>query len=130
YTLERSGQDNIVFSAGGDGFVVAWNLLDPENGDLIANANSSVYALKFLPDKNLLVIGQNFKSLQIVAPGTKELVQTVAMPPLAIFDLAYSEKAQTLYASLKDGSRVEIETVGMTVNKVVNGNGKSLRTMA
>src|SRR5690606_27173092 len=130
YTLERSGQENSIFSAGGDGFVVAWDLNNPENGELIANANSSVYALKYLPDKDLLVIGQNFKSLQIVAPGTKELIQTVAMPPLAIFDLAYSEKEQTLYAGLKDGSLVEIETLGFTVKKVVKGNGKSLRTLA
>src|SRR5688572_19094225 len=130
YTLERSGNENIFFSAGGDGFVVAWNLNDPENGDLIANTNSSVYALKYLPDKDLLVIGQNFKSLQIVVPGTKKLVHTVAMPPVTIFDLAYSEKSQMLYAGLADGSLVEIETVGFSVKKVVKGNGKSLRSLA
>ncbi|MBK0401953.1 WD40 repeat domain-containing protein [Adhaeribacter sp. BT258] len=130
YTLERSGLEHVFFSAAGDGFVVAWNLNDPENGDLIANANSSVYALKYLADKDLLVIGQNFKSLQVVAPGTKKLIQTVAMPPVAIFDLAYSEKHQKLYAGLADGSLVEVETLSFSVKKVLKGNGKSLRCLA
>ncbi|KAA9340818.1 WD40 repeat domain-containing protein [Adhaeribacter soli] len=130
YTLERSGKDTIFYSAGGDGFVVAWNLNEPENGDLIANAEKSVYALKYLADKDLLVIGQNFKGLQIVAPEAKKLVQTVALPPVAIFDLAYSEKEQLLYAGLADGTLVMLETVGFTVKKVVKLSDKSLRCFA
>ena len=130
YTLERSGKDNIFYSAGGDGFVVAWNLKDPENGDLIANAEKSVYALKYLADKDLLVIGQNFKGLQIVAPEAKKLVQTVALPPVAIFDMIYSEKDQLLYAGLADGTLVMLETVGFTVKKVMKLSDKSLRCLA
>jgi hypothetical protein len=130
YTLERSGRDNVFFSAGGDGFVVAWDLTKPDEGDLIANVSSSVYALKYLADKELLVIGQNFKSLQIVAPETKKLVQTVAMPPVTFFDMAYSPKNQLLYAGLSDGSLAQLETVGFTVKKVVKASTKSLRCLA
>ena len=130
YTLERSGQDNVFFSAGGDGFVVAWNLNDPENGDLIVNAERSVYALKFLPDKNLLVVGQNFIGLQIVAPDDKKLVETIPLPPVSIFDFAYSEKNQLLYGGFSDGSLVQLETVGFSIKKVVKHSEKSLRCLA
>src|SRR5688572_21252667 len=80
YTLERSGKENIFFSAGGDGFVVAWDLNNPENGDLVVNAERSVYALKYLPDKDMLVVGQNFVGLQIVTPEDKKLVKTIPLP--------------------------------------------------
>src|SRR5688572_30625010 len=130
YTLERSGRENMFFSAGGDGFVVCWDFNHPENGNLVANTNSSVYALKYLPDQDLLVIGQNFKALLVVAPETKKLVHTIEMPPVTIFDFAYSEKNQLLYAGASDGSLVMLETVGFSVKKVVKKSEKSLRCLA
>ena len=133
YTLERSGKENMFFSAGGDGFVVSWDLNHPENGNLIANTNSSVYALKYLPDQDLLVIGQNFKALLVVSPETKKLEQTIEMPPVSIFEFAYSEKHQLLYAGASDGSLVMLETnktLGFSVKKVVKKSEKSLRCLA
>lgn len=130
YTLERSGKENMFFSAGGDGFVVCWDFNHPNNGNLIANTNSSVYALKYLPDHKLLVVGQNFKAILIIEPETKKLVQTTEMPPVTIFDFAYSEMTQLLYAGASDGSLVMLETVGFSVRKVVKKSEKSLRCLA
>src|SRR6476620_4523339 len=130
YTLENSGKENMFFSAGGDGFVVCWDFNFPENGNLIANTNSSVYALKYLPDQDLLVVGQNFKALLVVSPETKKLVQTIEMPPVTIFDFAYFQKKQLLYAGASDGSLVMLETVSFSVKKVVKSSEKSLRCLA
>ncbi len=130
YTMERSGKENMFFSAGGDGFVVCWDFNHPEAGNLIANTNSSVYALKYLPDHDLLVIGQNFKSLLVIAPDTKKLLHTIPLPPVTIFDFAYFQSKQLLYAGSSDGSLVQLETVGFTVKKVVKRSEKSLRCLA
>ena len=130
YTLGKSGKENMFFSAGGDGFVVCWDFNHPENGNLIVNTSSSVYALKYLPDQDLLVVGQNFKALLVVSPETKKLVHTIEMPPVTIFDFAYSEKNQLLYAGASDGSLVMLETLGFSVKKVVKKSEKSLRCLA
>ena len=43
---------------GGDGMIVRWDFNDPENGELIARTESSVYAIKYIPDRDLLLVDQ------------------------------------------------------------------------
>ena len=102
YTLERSGKENMFFSAGGAGFVVCWDFKHPENGNLIANTNSSVYALKYLPDQDLLVVGQNFKALLVISPETKKLVHTIEMPPGSRRVTSPPSRISSSYRTLKN----------------------------
>lgn len=44
-------------SAGGDGWIVRWNLDDPETGKLIARVDTQVFALLYLPDKHWVIAG-------------------------------------------------------------------------
>ncbi|RZK09597.1 MAG: hypothetical protein EOO56_30200 [Hymenobacter sp.] len=87
----RPGSDRI-FSSGADGLVVAWNTAEPaQDGELLARVDNSVYALCELPGRNLLLLGQNFQGVQAIDLQSKALAYATALPPVAIFDLVYSE---------------------------------------
>lgn len=130
YTLAASGQENIFYSAGGDGMVVAWNLNNPEQGELIAQVNTSVYALRWLPEKNLLVVGHNQNGLQIIDVAAKKVIKTVPLPGGAFFDIAYSAQHQRLYVGATDGTLTMLNSQDFSVISVKRYAGKSVRSIA
>lgn len=66
YALEQGPEPDQFFSAGGDGFVVLWDVNQPEEGRLIAQVSGSVYALSYWPECQLLCIACNFDGLHII----------------------------------------------------------------
>lgn len=130
YSLERSDRAEVFFSAAGDGMVVAWNLAEPGNGELIAQVSSSVYALWYVPGRNWLLVGHNHNSLEVIDLANKQVQATVPLPPVAIFDLAYSEQHQLIYVALGDGRLALIDAATFTVKNILQVAGKSLRCLA
>jgi WD40 repeat protein len=59
YCLESSWNAGAFWSAGGDGFVVEWQVEKPEEGRLLARMPGSVYAICSLPSEKLLVVAVN-----------------------------------------------------------------------
>ncbi|MEJ7667016.1 MAG: WD40 repeat domain-containing protein [Hymenobacter sp.] len=60
----RPGSDQ-VFSGSADGMVVGWDAADPgRDGELLARVENSVYALRDLPARGLLLLGHNFQGVQ------------------------------------------------------------------
>ncbi|MBA9075402.1 WD40 repeat domain-containing protein [Rufibacter quisquiliarum] len=131
YTLERAPESHRFFSAGADGMVVKWDLTQPENGELVAKVSSSVYALKFVPERNWLLIGHNQNSLEVLDLSAKAVVKTIPLPaPSAIFDIQYHVETQTAFLGLGDGTLVKIDLAKLEVQKVVRLAEKSVRTIA
>src|SRR4051812_3153839 len=79
YTLEAGKESHEVFSGSGDGMVVAWNLMNPEEGELIAKLPHSVYALHYLPDEELLVAGHNYEGIHFIDVRQKKEVKSLKM---------------------------------------------------
>lgn len=65
YALEPTHDNGKFFSAAGDGMVVLWDLEKPDEGELIARLNNSIYALHLLPN-NLLVVGHNYDGIHLL----------------------------------------------------------------
>jgi WD40 repeat protein len=57
YALTKGRHSEEIFSAGGDGWIVAWNSADPEIGRVVANIETQIFSLCHLPDQQLLVAG-------------------------------------------------------------------------
>jgi len=57
YALTRGQSDQHFLSAGGDGWVVEWDLNDPELGKLVASVETQCFSLCVLPDQNRIVAG-------------------------------------------------------------------------
>lgn len=130
YTLERAPQHHAFFSAGADGMVVKWDLTQPETGELVAHVSSSVYALRYVPERNWLLIGHNQNSLEVLDLSAKAVVKTIPLPaPSAIFDIQYLPETQTVFLGLGDGTLVQIDLQKLVVQKVVRLSEKSVRTI-
>ncbi|MGV3540345.1 MAG: WD40 repeat domain-containing protein, partial [Rufibacter sp.] len=111
--------------------VVKWDLTQPENGEVVAKVSSSVYALKFVPERNWLLIGHNQNSLEVLDLSAKAVVKTIPLPsPAAIFDIQYHGETQTTFLGLGDGTLVQIDLAKLEVQKVVRLAEKSARTIA
>lgn len=87
YALEKGENEKFFFSAAGDGMVVLWSLADPENGQLVAKVENSVYALHYLPEKQQLLIGQNFAGIHLVDVESKKELYSAAITSSYIFDI-------------------------------------------
>ncbi|RSK51464.1 WD40 repeat domain-containing protein [Hymenobacter rigui] len=131
YALSGVAGEQTVFSSGADGLVVAWQADAPEqDGDLLARVENSVYALLHLPERNLLVLGHNFQGVQVLELGAKTLLHATALPPVAIFDLAYSAVHNRLYVALGDGTLAVLRGTDFGVEKLLRLADKSLRCLA
>jgi WD40 repeat protein len=67
YALSE-GREGFFYSAGSDGWVVEWELKKPDAGRLLARVPGSVYALSFLPEKNMLVVAVNNDGFHFIDP--------------------------------------------------------------
>ncbi|MDX5348169.1 MAG: WD40 repeat domain-containing protein [Hymenobacteraceae bacterium] len=130
YTLEQATEFNRFYSAAGDGMVVAWNLDDPENGELIARVEASVYALRLMSDRNLLLIGHNMSGLQVIDLAQKTVLKALPLRPVPVFDIAYYPEQKYIYAGLGDGSLFQIDSETFSVKTVKKHSTKSLRCLA
>jgi WD40 repeat protein len=57
YALAPGQSDRHFLSAGGDGWVVEWDLNDPELGKVVASVETQCFSLCALPDPNRIVAG-------------------------------------------------------------------------
>jgi WD40 repeat protein len=130
YTLERGATDNLFFSAAGDGMVVLWDLERPDSGELVARVENSVYAIRYLPDRHLLLIGHNMEGLQVIDLARKKILTSVALPKAAIFDLALSARSQSVFVGLGDGGLAVLDAETFALKKIVRLSGKSVRALA
>jgi WD repeat-containing protein 61 len=126
----RPGADK-VFSGSADGMVVAWNSAQPEaDGELLARVENSVYALLELPARGLLLLGHNFQGVQAIALQSKKLAFATALPPVAIFEMVYSESRQRLYCALGDGTLAVLRGDDFRLENLLRLSDKSLRCLA
>lgn len=126
----RPGSDQI-FSGSADGMVVAWNAAQPEaDGELLARVENSVYALHELPGRGLLLLGHNFQGVQAIDLQSKTLAYATALPPVAIFEMVYSESRQRLYCALGDGTLAVLRGPDFRVENLLRLSQQSLRCLA
>ncbi|WP_114784307.1 WD40 repeat domain-containing protein [Botryobacter ruber] len=130
YTLEPSGDSATIYSAGGDGLVVAWNLNDPENGELVARVSTSVYALCYIPFRNLLLIGQNNEGVQVIDLAQKTILKSIPLPKVPIFDMKYSAELQKVYVALGNGGIAVLAADTFELQTIIRKSDQSTRSLA
>ncbi len=128
YTLEPAGEDHLFFSGAGDGMVVAWNLEQPEEGDLIAKLPNSIYALHHLPQHNLLMVGHNYDGIHALDWKNKKEVASLHLSKASIFDIkSYGDE---LLVAAGDGSITKVNTINWNITGKILASEKSARTIA
>ncbi len=111
YALAGAPDEDRFFSAGADGLVAVWSLDDlTSDGELVARVENSVYALRYLPERGLLVLGHNFQGIQAIALAERKLLHSTALPPAAIFDIAYSVEQKLAMQAVTKVAKAAQET--------------------
>lgn len=127
YTIVPSQYNNIFFSGAGDGYVVSWDLKNPEIGEVVAQVPNSIYAIHYLKSINLLAIGHNYDGVHLVDWESKKEIGSINFTKAAIFDLA--SWRNFLFATTGDGELVVLDPEKRTVLKKIKLSDKNCRSI-
>jgi WD40 repeat protein len=128
YCLAPGRDDRHFLTAGGDGWVVEWNLDDLETGRLIANTETQIFSLCVLPDTAQLVAGNMNGGVHWMLRDQPERNRNVLHHHKGVYDmLALGEH---LFTAGGDGifTRWDIETA-RTLESIQLSN-QALRAIA
>jgi len=128
YTLQPGDKPNIFFSGAGDGMVVLWDLQNKGDGELMAKLPNSVYSLLHLPDKKLLVVGQNFSGIHLIDYQNKKEVASLQITSSYIFDMQSFNNDLVIAAG--DGQVVIVDLEKWMIKKRISISEKSARAIA
>jgi WD40 repeat protein len=128
YTLEQGPKPNEFFSSGGDGVVALWDLNDMDNGRMIVKVPTSIYALCYYAERNVLVVGQNFDGIHLVDLEKKEEVGSINLGTSAIFDIKVVK--DRIFAALASGEVHVLNITTLETIHVIQASEMSARTIA
>jgi WD40 repeat protein len=128
YTVEPSDQSELVFSAGGDGMIVKWNLSSPEEGELIAKLPNSVYAIHYLSERGQLVAGHNYEGIHLLDWKDKKELASLKLSSAAIFDI--QSFGNDLFVASGDGTLIIVDLEGWSVKRRIIHSEKNARVIA
>lgn len=103
YALENGMEPHLFFSAGGDFFVVQWNLQTLDAGEVIVKAPAIIYSLRLIPSQNTLLIGTATGGFHVIDLNTRKEIRLLQYHQQGIFDIQYSEKNNLLVLAAGDG---------------------------
>lgn len=127
YTLQPADQPHQFFSSSGDGMVVLWDLNAPDEGQLIANLNNSIYALLHVPGDELLIAAHNYDGIHYLDWKNKKEIGSLKLTTAAIFDLQLWDTK--LFVATGDGFVICVDRDHQIINQV-QSTTKSARTIA
>jgi WD repeat-containing protein 61 len=128
YGLSPGAAPYYVYSAGGDGMVVQWNLNDPENGHLVAKMNNAVYALCYEPHSKLLLVGQNYEGVHFLDTTTSKEIAAVPISNERIFDI--KQYRNHVFVGSADGTLYVLDFERKALLKTMKLSDKSIRVMS
>lgn len=127
YTLQSGEFDHIVYSAGGDGMIVEWDLRKPDQGELLVKVPNSVYALHRLPESNQLVVAQNQQGIHLIDIRERKEITSLHLTTSSIFDIKHHRNF--LFIATGEGVLYVVDLNKWQVVKRLPLSGKSLRTL-
>ncbi len=128
YTIISKNNGSEFYSAGGDGYIIEWDLSKPDMGKLLAKAGTSVYALCHDPERNQLWIGQNYEGIQVIDTETKAVLHNSKITASAIFDIQIVNSKAIIAAG--DGVLTIIDIATFSVQKHIKVSSKNIRCIA
>lgn len=93
-----------ILSAGGDGIVAEWRLEGEARPTMVANVQSQIFAISYLPKYQYLVIGEMGGALHVIDLNEKKEIRNIQLHGQAIFDLQPDVANDRLVAASGDGT--------------------------
>lgn len=127
YALQPADEPHLFFSGSADGKIVLWNLLHPDEGQLIAQLPNSVYALHYHPQSGLLIAGDNFYGIHMLDWKNKTEAGSLRISKASIFDIqSYGNR---LIVGDNEGVLTEVDLERMSIVNTVKVSSKSIRSI-
>ena len=128
YALCQGRSHRHFISAGGDGWVVEWNLDDPELGKLVASVETQVFSLAALQDRDQLVAGNMQGGVHWIHREAPERTKNVQHHKLGVF--ALEQIGPWLFSAGGDGFLTRWEISGARTIESLQISHQSLRVFA
>ncbi len=109
------GKGPYVYSSGGDGWIVEWDLRTPDQGQLLAKVDNSVYGMHYNPEKNQLLVGHNQEGLHLINMDTRKEERSIAFTEKSIFDI--KSHGKEIFIACETGELVIIDEENWVVKQ-------------
>lgn len=130
YALEQGTHTDLFYSGSGDHRVVEWNLATRESGTMILHVPDTIYSLKFLPEKKLLLAGQSRGGIHVVDLSQKRELKLLAWHQAPVFDMAVSNTHGLIISAGGDGNVIFTDLSDFSLKKVIPLGHLKLRAVA
>jgi WD40 repeat protein len=87
FSLTAAEDERHFFSGAGDGWVVRWNIDDPETGRLVAQVDAQIFSMLFLENANKIVVGNMNGGVHWVDLAQPEQTKNIAHHKKGVFDI-------------------------------------------
>ena len=104
FTLEPASHAHLFYSGSSDNLVVEWNLLDQQQNKVIARLPAKAMALKYVPDKNILLVGQSAGGIHVIDLNTSEEIKLLQLHRLSVYAIQYLPEKECFWAVAGDGT--------------------------
>ncbi len=87
FTLILSVNPNHVYTAGADGYIVEWDLVNKGDGRVICRVPKPVYSLLLLPGAQQLLVGTSGGNLHIIDLTKNKEIKNIELHQQGVFDI-------------------------------------------
>lgn len=126
FALSESADPGRFYSADGNGWVVAWNLQQPDAGELIAQVPSNVFTMRYIAGHHLLALGSMTGALYFIDLTQNKLIEPPLQLDQAVFCL--EQWGDTLFAGTGGGHLWAVTLPGLQAKRVSAISNSSIRS--
>jgi WD40 repeat protein len=127
YTIVQGSEPQKVLSGAGDGWVIEWDLTNPEIAKVVAKVETNIFSMVYLKSKNWLAVGNMFGGLHWVDLNKKTDLKNIAFHEKGIFDII--EIDDHIYTVGGDGKLAKWNIETQEVVESIQLTNKSLRSI-
>jgi len=129
YALVSGSEPNILFSSGGDGMVIGWDLANKGDGELIARLPSAVYGLQYFADADMMLAGTRFGGLYALDLKTHKQKALIDLKH-DIFKLCYLPEQNLVAAACAGGYLYLVQAQTLEIVHQIHPGQASCRCLA
>jgi WD40 repeat protein len=128
YALAPGRDARHVCSAGGDGWIVEWDLDDPETGKVVANVETQVFSLCAFPHQHLVVAGNMNGGVHWIDLAHPDKTRNIQHHKKGVYDIRAS--GEWLYTAGGDGILTRWSLQDARAKDSFHLSNRALRTIA
>jgi WD repeat-containing protein 61 len=104
FTLEQACNAHLFYSGSSDNLVVEWNLKEQQQNKVVAKLPAKAMALKYVPDRNILLVGQSLGGIHVIDLSKNEEIKLLQLHRHSIYDIQYLPEKECFWVLAGDGT--------------------------